>query len=100
MALTNLAALLTNTRDPTNLAEAETLGRRAVALSPRSGKALATLARVLRLEGRTDLALEYEGRPAGSNPAGRRASRSSRRNVDSGEFPGSRPVRPGFGTAR
>ena len=70
MALTSLAALLADTRDQKDLAEAETLGRRAVALSPRSGKALATLARVLRLQGRTDDALEYEARARRLQPGG------------------------------
>ena len=86
---------------PDDLAEAETLSRRAVALSPRSAQTLATLARVLRLQGRTEVALEYEGRAGRLEPgsaAGR--SGSSRRNDDSGEFPGSRPVRPGSGTTR
>ena len=77
MALTNLAALLAAARDQKVLAEAETLGRRAVALAPRSGKALATLARVLRLEGRTDDALEYEAlRPAARTRWGGGCSRS------------------------
>jgi tetratricopeptide (TPR) repeat protein len=62
MALINLASLLMDTRDPSVMVEAETISRRAVALAPRSPRPLATLARVLRLQGRLEEAMDYEER--------------------------------------
>ncbi len=60
LALINLARMLTETRDPRLLLEAEAVSRRAVTLAPRLPLALTTLARALRLQGRLDEAGDCE----------------------------------------
>jgi tetratricopeptide (TPR) repeat protein len=62
LALMNLARMLSETRDPRLLIEAETVSRRAVALAPQLPLALSTLATVLRVQERLDEAGDYEER--------------------------------------
>ena len=52
LALINLGTVLSESRDPASLEEAEAVCRRAVALAPQLPQAVSNLEKVLRLKGR------------------------------------------------
>jgi tetratricopeptide (TPR) repeat protein len=89
MALVNLANLLSDSDDRSRLPEAETISRLGVALSPRSPRSLLTLARVLRLQGKLEEALDHEARARklapGLRPGSRPEAESAERGVPRGE---------------
>jgi tetratricopeptide (TPR) repeat protein len=72
LALMNLGRILSEMRDPGLYAEAEELGRRAIALAPKLTVAWATLGTILRIQGRIDEAIDCEQRASKPIP-GRQA---------------------------
>jgi tetratricopeptide (TPR) repeat protein len=61
-ALINLGQVLCEMGDPESVKEAETVGRRAVALAPRLPQAIKTLRKALQLQGRLDEAMACDRR--------------------------------------
>ena len=67
-ALTNLGQILVDFGDPSQLDEAESLCRHAVARAPRLPQALNGMGSVLRLQGRLDEAMEWYRRAVAAEP--------------------------------